>query len=186
MMSKTLQSAKPIALAVALLPAGASAQSGAEYNSDYLSDVDYGIICPVGEVERVPADGTVLGYITERQASQSIELTTQTIPLLKGIGFGIRTTNISDTLLGSVQVTVSHPPFPGHGSTADTWFDTFTPDSVNFNFFTFEFPFEMQTGTWTFTAHRFDVPLYSVSFNVVDPKTVPNLTSLCKGPVLTS
>lgn len=166
--------------------AEAFAEPGAQVDTAMLGDVDYGIICPAGDAEHVPADGTTLGYITERQAAQQIKLTTQTIPLLKGIGFGVRSTNISGDNLGPVQITVTHPMFPGHGSTQDVWIDTFETDSVNFNFFTFEFPFEMQTGTWTFQASRFDQPLYAVTFQVVDPKVAPQLAAICAGPALTS
>lgn len=171
---------------MALPLAGASAEPGAQVNTAFLGDLDFGIICPIGEVNRLPAEGTTLGYISERQGSQQIELTTQTIPLLKGIGFGVRSANVSGSILSSVKITVSHPLFPEHGSTQDVWFDTFELDSVNFNFFTFEFPFEMQTGSWTFTASRFDEPLYSVSFQVVDPQKVPHLAAICSGPALTS
>jgi hypothetical protein len=179
-------SVKLIAFAVALQTAGGIAEPGIQADTALLGDVDYGIICPIGDIVRIPAEGTTLGYITQRQAAQQISLTTQTIPLINGIGFGVRSQNISGGRLGPIQITVTHPNFPGHNSTQDVWQDTFETDSINFNFFTFEFPFEMQTGVWTFTASRFDQPIYSVTFKVVDPKTVPQLAAVCAGPVLTS
>ena len=184
---KARLSANVLAIAAALLPAAmATAEPVAQADTSRLGDVNFGIICPVGDVVRIPAEGTKLGYITQRQGAQQISLTTQTIPLVSGIGFGVRSTNISGGALGPIQITVKHPKFPGHASTQDTWTDTFETDSVNFNFFTFEFPFEMQTGAWTFTASQFDRPLYSVSFQVVEATSVPHLAAVCAGPSLTS
>jgi hypothetical protein len=185
-MLKTPLLARLSALAIGLSTAGAFAGPGIQVDTALLSDVDFGIICPAGDEIRIPADGTTLGYITERQAAQKIALTTQTIPLMKGIGFGVRSTNISGGNLERVQITVTHPLFPGHGSTQDVWEDSFGRDSINFNFFTFEFPFEMQAGRWTFSASRMDQPLFFVEFNVVSPKSAPHLAAVCAGPALTS
>ena len=132
----------------------------------------------------VPAEGTALGYIVERDGPHKIELTTQIVPALTGIGFGVKATNVSGTPLAPVTISVKHPPFPGITSTQDVWQDSFIAGGTNYNYFTFEFPFELQTGRWEFRASIRDRPLYHVAFEVVPPEQVPDLTKICPGPPL--
>ena len=124
-----------------------------------LAQINYGLVCPAGTATKLPAPGTHLGFITQRDQSQFIEHQTQIIPLTKGIGFGVDVTE-------------------------ESWQTDIVRDASNLNFFLFECPFEMVAGEWAIQASHRGQIVYSVSFKVVDPARIPNLASYCSGSLL--
>jgi len=176
--------AAALALALSIAPIQAQrlsdAASVAAFNKRAVSDGDYGLVCPAGNAVELPAPGTHLGVIKQREGWQRIEYTTQTIPMVKGIGFGVEAAPLRN--LTGVQVTVFHPPYPGTDVTEESWISDFNTDAQNLSFFTFEFPFEMVQGRWAIQATHLGSTLYSVEFDVVPASKYPNVDGLCAGP----
>ena len=154
------------------------------FNERMLAQINYGLVCPAGTATKLPAPGTHLGFITQRDQSQFIEHQTQIIPLTKGIGFGVDAKVLGDIDLRGVEVTVLHPPYAGTDVTEESWQTDIVRDASNLNFFLFEFPFEMVAGEWAIQASHRGQIVYSVSFKVVDPARIPNLASYCSGSLL--
>lgn len=156
------------------------------YNSARISDFDYGLVCPAGPAKTLPAPGTHLGVITQRAAWQKVEYTTQVVPLIKGIGFGVDAQPRDGMDMTGVEVTVIHPPYAGTDVTDERWTTDIVSQASNLNFFLFEYPFEMIPGDWAFQATYRGELIYSVAFKVVDPALFPDIAGICKDPALVS
>ena len=154
------------------------------YDDEIISKVEFGIVCPAGELNKLPAPDTHLGFINERQETQRIEHKTQIIPLTRGIGFGVDVKLPWRTKLSDVEISVFHPPFVGTDVTQGSWRTDFRPRKSNLNFFMFEFPFELVEGDWAIQATHEGKTLYAVSFKVVDPSHIPNLPNYCAAGLL--
>ncbi|SFR31876.1 DUF3859 domain-containing protein [Litoreibacter janthinus] len=154
------------------------------YDDTILSSMDYGLVCPSGTAKKLPAPDTHLGFITQRDQNQSIEHTTQIVPLAKGVGFGVDVQLPEGTNLRDVEITVFHPPYIGTDVTEELWRTDLVPRTSNLNFFLFEFPFEMVAGDWALQASHEGKLLYAVTFKVVDPSRIRNLSSYCSGLLL--
>jgi len=154
------------------------------FDDAVLSKIEYGLVCPTGDAKRLPAPDTHLGFITQRDEAQRIEHSTQVIPLSKGIGFGVDIELPEGVDLRGVEIAVFHPRYPGTEVTQESWISDFNADASHLNFFLFEFPFEMVAGDWAMQASHNGTLLYSVSFKVVAPSRIPNLSSYCSGALL--
>ncbi len=108
-------------------------------------------------------------------------MVTQRIPAVPGLGFGVLVT-LAQGERRTATITVTHPPFPGSGVAEEFWTSELD-DDPSLNGFTFEHLYELQTGTWTFSAEADGEPIYSVVFEVVDPSAAPDLAELCTGVV---
>jgi len=173
--------AAAVALVLSIAPVQAQRLSDAApvvfFDQSAVSDGDYGLVCPSGNAVELPAPGTHLGVIKQREGWQKIEYTTQVIPMVNGIGFGVEAAPLQD--LTGVQVTVFHPPYPGTNVTEESWISDFSTDAQNLSFFTFEFPFELVEGRWAIQAtHRGNI-LYAVEFDVVPASRFPDIDGLC-------
>jgi hypothetical protein len=154
------------------------------YDDALVSKIDFGLVCPSGSSQKLPAPDTHLGFITQRDKTQRIEHTTQIVPLSKGIGFGVDVQLPKGVDLREVEVFVFHPNYPGTNVSQERWVSDFSANASNLNFFLFEFPFEMVAGDWAMQAIHDGEVLYSVNFKVVSPSHIPNLSSYCSGALL--
>lgn len=175
-------------LALNLTPAQAQRLSDAApvrvFDEAAIEAIDYGLVCPAGNAIELPAPGTHLGTIKQREGWQKIEYTTQVIPMLDGIGFGVEAAPLSD-LIGA-QITILHPPYRGTDVTTEQWTTDILTANQNLNFFTFEFPFELVPGRWAMQASHKGKLLYAVEFDVVHPDRFPDVKGLCEGPAVIS
>lgn len=175
-------------LALSIFPAQAQRLSDAApvrfFDQAQIEGIDYGLVCPAGNAIELPAPGTHLGMIKQREGWQKIEYTTQAIPMVEGIGFGVSASPFEDII--GATITVTHPPYPGTDVTDETWVTDVIVGSSNLNYFTFEFPFEQVPGRWAIQAEYDGDVLYAVEFDVVDPDRFPNIDGLCKGPAVIS
>ncbi|MEM9584473.1 MAG: DUF3859 domain-containing protein [Pseudomonadota bacterium] len=172
-----------IALLFCPLPALAA---GISFDKSRVGELRYGLVCGSDTAETIPAPQTAQGTIQKREDWQNIILETQIIPLVKGMALGVDVAPAGPREIGDVTITVTHPPFNESGLTIDKWSAKFTSNGSNLNFFEFEVPDEMVEGIWTMTARKGIRTLYTVSFKVVDPATVPEMANLCDGISLTS
>lgn len=172
-----------IALLICPLPAMAA---GVSFDERRVEQLRYGLVCGSDTSETMPAPDTASGTIQKREDWQKIILETQVIPLVKGLALGVDIQPAAPRVLGNVKIIVTHPPFIGSGLTTDSWNSDFDASGSNLNFFEFEHPYEMVEGEWTIEARKGFRTLYSVTFQVVSPDTVPEMAKLCDGISLTS
>lgn len=175
---------------LALSPQSAQAQRLSDaapvaiFDEAAIETIDYGLVCPSGDAVELPAPGTHLGTIKQREGWQAIAYSTQLIPMVDGIGFGVAASPVSD--ITGVEITITHPPYPDTTVTDESWTSDVIAGSSNLNFFTFEFPFERVPGRWAIQATHRGTVLYAVEFDVVAPSRFPNIDGLCEGPAAIS
>ncbi len=184
-MLKPQRLAKQSLVALLLCPLPVLA-AGVSFDETRVGVLRYGLVCGSDTAETMPAPDTARGTIQKREDWQKIIVETQVIPLVKGMALGVDMVPAGPRSLENVRITVTHPPFRDSGLTVDKWTADFSRGSSNLNFFEFEFPYEMVEGTWTMEATKGFRTLYSVSFQVVDAATVPEMAGLCDGVSLTS
>ncbi len=160
--------------------------AGVSFDESRVSELQYGLVCGSDTAETMPAPKTASGTIQKREDWQKIILETQIIPLVKGIALGVDMKPAAPRAIGNVKIIVTHPPFVGSELTTDSWTTQFDAASSNLNFFEFEHPYELVEGQWTIEARKGFRKLYSVTFQVVVPETVPDMAKLCDGISLNS
>lgn len=151
-----------------------------------MAELRYGLVCGSDTAETMPAPGTASGTIQKRQHWQKIIVETQIIPMVQGMALGVDMKPQAPRAIGNVKITVTHPPFVGSELTTDSWTTNFDANGSNLNFFEFEHPYELVEGQWKIEARKGFRTLYSVTFQVVSPDTVPQMAKLCDGISLTS
>lgn len=152
--------------------------------TDILSDLETGLICPSGQAEEVPAPDTMLGFIKRREDWQRIVYRTTTVPLIRNLGFGIDVAPIGPRNLDPVTIRITHPPYKDTDVTEESWSADLSPERSNLNFFVFEFRHEMVLGTWTFEIEYAGEIILRQSFDVVHPSRYPGVDGLCDGELL--
>lgn len=188
MMLKPLQSAKRLAsaLAVAVIAGAVWAQDSAlpYYNAARVTNLKYGIVCYGAEATQVPAPNTITGFINERPGNGAFIVETLTIPVIRGLSFGVRVDVLGGQPLDDVTLTVIHPPQTDAGVTTESWTSHFEPGGSNGGSFTFEFAYEETPGPWTMEATHGGQLLYRVRFETVDPRSLTKMPKLCEGEAL--
>ena len=101
---------------------------------------------------------------------------------MRGIAFGVLL-SLEPGLNIDALITSTHPPFPGSDVAQEFWSSNLD-DEANLNGFTFEHDYELQPGTWTYTAVADGEVIYSIEFEVVAPEQAPELAGVCAGFVM--
>ncbi len=185
-----LRAAVQIAITAAVFRGGISPLIAATaiapvYDKSRITDLEYGVFCDQGYTTREDAPDTSLGYIENINGSVVFKTHGLIVPAQIGFNFGVKSRAIGSADI-DVLVKTTHPPFSSDGSTVGTWNGTIYQDEPTYKGFGFDFPYELALGDWTMKAYQNGKPLYSVTFTVVDPKTVPWLAQMCKGDALLS
>ncbi|MCA2014339.1 DUF3859 domain-containing protein [Cereibacter sphaeroides] len=153
--------------------------------SDRVADLQLGLFCAPPEGGRRPAPGTMAGWVHIPDQPVQMVATGTVAPAVLGQGFGVRY-RLADNLGATTQYTVTHPPMPPSGTTAQTWSGSVAPGDGDTVFFQFDIPEELQLGDWTFTAEADGEVLFTVLFTVVAPAQIPEAAHLCDAPSLLS
>ena len=103
----------------------------------------------------------------------------QVVPALMGLGFGVRGRAADGLDISGATFTVVHPPFPGSGTTEQSWRANYTDNALSTHLYRFDFPHEAQTGTWVMEATFEGELLYRVPFTVVPPEAYPGAKEMC-------
>ena len=171
---------RPALLSLALLvPFAAQARNDAAIYDAELVSITYGAFCQQDSVGEVPAPDTAAEKIDLLPGAPEIRWPTHRIPAAPGISFGIRTKTAGDVVYSPVMIEVTHPPFPGSGTTRQSYVTQLGGEGASINAYSFDLPEEMVTGTWTFRAWHNGETLYEVRFEVVTPEAVPEIGADC-------
>ena len=148
-------------------------------NPDFIASIESGVLCLPEPAGFAPAPNTLTGstkIITEEPEFTS---TDNQVPAVLGIGFGVKSLALRPGGIEGVVIFVTHPPM-GDTQTQLQSFTTWINDSdPSLTFFHFDHSYELVQGTWNFTAMLGEEVLFSVPFEVVDPKRLPGLAESC-------
>lgn len=142
---------------------------------------EYGFFCAVETVDTQEAKDTISGVVNLIEGPPPFLKKTTIIPGQLGIGFGIHVT-VNPNFVGQATVVTVHPPMGPDKVIKETWQSDYQLDDINYNGFTFEYDYELVFGDWSISAHQDGREIYSVDFQVVDPRFLPPVS--CDGGLL--
>lgn len=167
-------------LALALWPLSALA-GGAVYVDETRLAITYGAFCQLASVGEVPAPGTHADKIDLMPVVPDIRWPGTSVPAVPGISFGVRSTSPEGVIFDPVVIELRHPPFGGIGPSRQIYITRLGGDGASINAYSFDLPEELVTGMWTLRATHDGQVLYEVSFDVVPPALLPQITGGCDG-----
>ena len=142
----------------------------------------HGVYCaPEGPTQKVPAPGTVLGYIQTSDAGTNASVVTTRVPAALGIAFGVSLRARPDQGEFNAQFRVSHPTaIPGKRIT-ESWTTVFSPAAPSLNRFRFEFDDELNIGLWLMEVYHGETLLFRQGFEVVPSAAAADIMAQCSG-----
>jgi len=173
-----------IAVLMLCFPLSANAQSSPATFDSSLIDLSYGVYCAVYTEGSKEAPGTAAGEIGLYTEVPNFEWLTNIVPAVPGMSFAVKTTVIGPQSLDPVIITLTHPPFEGLGTERQTYITSFDISGENINAYTFDLPYELETGEWVFEATYDGKQVYRVAFKVVDPALAPEIAGGCGGDII--
>jgi hypothetical protein len=147
--------------------------------SSVINSVQAGILCAPDPIGSVPAPNTLAGTTHIIEAEPEFVATITTVPASLGVGFGVKAQARAVDGISEVTMVVTHPPMGPDAVTLQSFQTRINGDNPSLTFYQFDYVYELVIGTWVFTAMSGDESLFSASFEVVDPRRVPELAGLC-------
>ena len=162
----------------ALFVLASTAVAELETSSEIIS-LEAGIVCAPEPVGSIPAPGTVAGTTHVIDKEPEFVSTTQRVPAVLGVGFGVKTRAAAPEGIDVVTMVVTHPAMGPENTTTQNFQTRISGEDASLTFYQFDFTYELVLGMWQFTAISGDAALYTVAFEVVDPRQVPELAGVC-------
>ena len=147
--------------------------------SSDIASVEAGIVCAPEPIGSLPAPGTLAGATHIIAAEPDFVSTTQRGPAVLGIGFGVKSMSTQPAGIDGVTIILTHPAMGNADVTTQTFETRISGNSTSLTFYQFDFAYELVLGTWQFTAMSEGEALYTVAFEVVDPRQIPELAGVC-------
>ncbi|MFW2544358.1 DUF3859 domain-containing protein [Primorskyibacter sp. 2E107] len=144
--------------------------------------VEFGVICEITTDGQRQAPLTESGVINSIDQSRAFDVTTTGVPAHLGLSFGLRILLPEGETSHGTRMSVTHPPLGKRGVTTQSWSAPLTPGAPALNLFTFEKPYEMVQGTWTFAVIDDRGKRLELSFEVLPPGSVPQVQTACFDP----
>lgn len=165
------------ALAAALILATpASAKPASPVTSPAMGAVTFGIFCALQPMDRVPAPGTLSGWMHVPDGPLAFHWPDQNrVPATLGIAFGVQARSATGTIVDRAEVRVYRPG----RTTPETWGATYTDTAPTISFFRFDTEAELIPGLWAFEAWQGGTRLYRVEFDIIPPDQAPGITQAC-------
>jgi hypothetical protein len=163
-------------LFLCLLPFGAFAEAP---TSTTIASVEAGLICPPEDMDTSPAPGTLAGTTHIIAEEPPFAALTQTVPAILGLGFGVKSQAAVIDGLPNVRIVVEHPPMGPSQTTHQSFFTNISGVGPSLTFYQFDHRYELVLGTWQMTAFFGDEMLFTTQFEVVHPRSRPELAKLC-------
>lgn len=145
-----------------------------------------GLYCAALDTDRRAAPGTISGWIHLPRDPVRRIADGQVAPAALGMGFGVRYRLAAGVAGGVVEFSVTHPPIPPSGTTAQRWSGHVSPNETDTIFFQFDHPEELVLGRWTISAEIDGKALFTAAFDIVPPDQRPEVLGLCQGPDMLS
>jgi hypothetical protein len=167
------------AIAAFFLSSVAAGAEGAP--TPLIQHLDAGLLCAAEPVGATPAPDTIAGETHIIGQEPDFVRLSQRVPATLGIGFGIKSQALGAEGIGNVDMVLTHPPMGQDQVTTQRFTTSISGIDPSLTFYQFDYAYELVLGTWTFTAMSGDDVIYTVNFEVVDPRQVPELSGLCVG-----
>ena len=148
--------------------------------SSQIASVEAGVICPPDPIGTTPAPGTLAGETHIIAQEPEFVATGQKVPAVLGLGFGVKARAANAEGIEPVKMVLTHPAMGRDAVTSQNFLSRISGNDPSLTFYQFDYPYELVTGIWQFTAMAGDTILYSVSFEVVDPRQMPDLADICR------
>ena len=168
-------------IAALFLPALVWAQAALEPGkvSPDIASFEAGVICPPESVGTNPAPGTLAGETHIIDVDPPFVSTTRRVPAVMGIGFGVKALAADQAGLDDVIMVVTHPPMGDGQVQTQSYVTRISGASPSLTFYQFDFAYELVTGVWQMAAMKDGKVLYRTSFEIVPPRMMPELASVC-------
>ncbi|MCK0096876.1 DUF3859 domain-containing protein [Yoonia sp. F2084L] len=170
---------KPTYTLTAVLCLSMTVASADIATSSEIASLEAGIVCAPDPIGSVPAPGTVAGTTHIIAEEPDFVSTTRQVPAVLGVGFGVKAQAVATGGLDGINMVLTHPKMGATNATMQTFATRISGSDPSLTFYQFDYSYELVLGTWEFTAMSGDQALYSVSFEVVDPRAVPQLANAC-------
>ncbi len=164
---------------IAFAFAASATETGIYTNPDLIAEIEYGLICNAQITGTTDAPDTDSGSVNILSGGVTFTSHSIIVPAILGVSFGVKS-RTGQGPIEDVTIRVTHPPLIGTGTTEQSWQGYMQSSQLLAQLYKFEFPSELALGTWTISAYKGEVLLYSVPFTVVSPANAPtNLKYLC-------
>lgn len=170
---------KPVLALCVLLGLSMTPALADDVSAAPITFLETGIICPPEPIGSAPAPGTLAGVTHVLGQEPEFVAKTRQVPAVLGVGFGIKAQAGNADGISAVNMVVTHPAMGREGVTSQSFMTRISGNGTSLTFYQFDYAYELVTGTWQFTAMSGDTILYSVNFEVVDPRQMPELADVC-------
>ncbi|KIT18002.1 DUF3859 domain-containing protein [Jannaschia aquimarina] len=145
--------------------------------------VEAGIVCPNDRESAGYRDApdTEAGRIDLIAEQIEFDLYDRTVPAMEHLSFGFRVQLKADQPETEVTIVVEHPPFGERQVALEQWTQTLVGGESSLNLFTFDYPYEMVPGRWTFSIEIAGQRQVEVPFVVGDRFANANVDQTCLG-----
>ncbi len=147
--------------------------------SPAIASLEAGVVCAPPPVGSRPAPDTLAGVTHIIAEEPDFVTNARRVPAVLDIGFGVKAQSVNPDGAAPVTVLITHPEMGQTDVTEQSFVTSISGSDPSLTFYQFDYAYEMVLGTWEFTAMSGDEILYSVSFEVVDPRLVPELADVC-------
>ncbi|MBV7407926.1 DUF3859 domain-containing protein [Maritimibacter sp. DP1N21-5] len=172
---------RALALSLVLAPAPVLA---ADHVTSPMILEDFGIFCPRESSGQREAPGTERGFIELIEGEVHPDFFGNIVPGTLDISFGIRFMLEPGQGERVVDVVTSHPPMGPTGATEERYDSIVNDFSASISLFTFDDPYEVVLGEWSFAVELDGVEVLRKTFVVVPPDDTLVSPALCRGPSL--
>lgn len=140
-----------------------------------IADIKWGIFCALREMDRVPAPGTLSGWMHVPKEKLDFHWPHhRVVPAALGLAFGVRARLAEGAAPIEVEIRVYRPGL----DRPDVW-TSWLGESFNLVFFRFDTEDELLTGRWRFEAWNGERQLYAVDFQVVPAAALAGIADIC-------
>ncbi len=143
-----------------------------------------GVICGIDSAGHAPAPETEAGEILLVDQSADIDVETRLVPARLGLSFGWRLRLQEGASLSGLTIVVRHPPLGLRGLTEQRWPTELSDRAQSLDLFKFEYPHELELGTWILELRQGDAVLARQSFEVVPEWAAIDVIEACFGLVV--
>lgn len=170
-----------LALLLALFAPPLAAQTvPADQTSPSVLSFEAGIICAVAPDRIDEAPDTVSGTKHVVEERPPFVSNSRRVPAVLGVGFGVSAQAVSPNGISNVTMVVTHPPFTGSDATRQSLPTRIPGGEPGITFYQFDYDYELALGHWRLTTLSPEGEvLFSVPFEVVPARAVPDLARVC-------
>ena len=147
--------------------------------SSRIATLEAGVLCSPPTIGSAPAPGTIAGKTHIIADDPEFVATSRRVPALLGIGFGVKSQAFDPDGIADVTIRLSHPEMGEADVTMQSFATSIGGTGTSLTFYQFDHSYELVKGTWEFAAYAGEEQLYAVTFEVVDPQSVPELAGVC-------